>query len=345
LVIFGSKSKKTKSTTIKESPVEDETPEYERDEVIAASLREELKEIEEIDKQKQESTYYPMAYRLLSEKVHFLFPRLIALEAKIKKSGQKIPYEPYVCGMVLASVIAGIICLSLGIVISLLIKVEPAALGYMLPIFFGFGGSQATFGIMYMLPAMGAKSRASKIQEELPYFIGYMATLSASGLTLEGIYKAMAQDEDSKEEIVNDSRLMVRNIDVLGMDIITALKDLITRIPPGPYAELKEGLIATVESGGSLKDYFIATAKVQLEEKKLLLRKMTAALGIVAEMYTVLMIVAPLLASIMLSIMAIMTPNLGGFSLVTLMKGLAYIAVPLFGIMMLLLIDSMVPKR
>jgi len=82
-----------------------------------------------------------------------------------------------------------------------------------------------------------------------------------------------------------------------------------------------------------------------LQEKKLMLQKATASLGIVAEMYTILMIVFPLLSAIMLSIMAIMTPNLGGFSLTTLMKGLAYVMVPVFGTMMLFMIDSMTPKR
>ena len=82
-----------------------------------------------------------------------------------------------------------------------------------------------------------------------------------------------------------------------------------------------------------------------MEEKKLLLKKMTASLGIVAEMYTILLIVFPLLSVIMMSIMSIMTPNLGGFNLVTLMQLLTYGAVPFFGLIMLVMIDSMVPKR
>mgnify|MGYP001584566705 CR=1 FL=1 len=38
-------------------------------------------------------------------------------------------------------------------------------------------------------------------------------------------------------------------------------------------------------------------------------------------------------------------PNLGGFSLVLLMKLLAFVFVPVLGVMMLLLMDAMVPKR
>ncbi len=43
--------------------------------------------------------------------------------------------------------------------------------------------------------------------------------------------------------------------------------------------------------------------------------------------------------------MAIMTPKLAGFSLITLMQLLTYAFVPFLGVMMLVLIDSMVPKR
>ena len=138
---------------------------------------------------------------------------------------------------------------------------------------------------------------------------------------------------------------MIRNLDILGMDVLTALREMVSRSPTDSYTELLEGLISTVEGGGDLKEFFITTAKLQLEEKKLLMQKMTASLGIVSELYTILLIVFPLLSSIMLSIMAIMTPNLGGFSLIVLMKLLAFAFVPVLGVMMLLLMDAMVPKR
>jgi len=273
-----------------------------------------------------------------------LFPRLIALEPKLKQGGMLVYYEAYVCGLVLVSLVGGIIGLAFGVTLSLLVKMDPPELAIMFPIILGAVLSQVIFGFMMTYPKFNIKSRSSKISGELPYYIGYMATLAASGLGLEGVFKAIAKEE-SKEEIVKDAKLVARNLEVLGMDIITALKDLIERTPPGGYNEMLEGLISTTESGGKLQEYFTSTAKVQLEEKKLLLKKMTSSLGIVAEMYTILMIVFPLLAVIMLSIMAIMTPSLGGFDLVTLMKLLTYGGVPIFGIMMLVMMDSMVPKR
>jgi flagellar protein FlaJ len=290
------------------------------------------------------SSFYAIAYRLLARRVAFLFPRLISLEPKLKQGGMLVHYEAYVCGLVLMSFIGGIIGVVFGGMLSFVFKMEPPELAIVFPIILASALSQGIFGFMMMYPKLNIKSRTSRISAELPYYIGYMATLSASGLGLEGVFKAIAKEE-SKEEIVKDAKIIARNLEVLGMDILTALKDLIERTPPGAYNELLEGLISTTESGGSLQEYFTATAKVQMEEKKLLLKKMTSSLGIVAEMYTILMIVFPLLAVIMLSIMAIMTPNLGGFDLITLMKLLTYGFVPFFGMMMLVMMDSMVPKR
>ena len=292
---------------------------------------------------KEISSFYAVSYRLLANRVRFLFPRLIVLERSLLQGGMPVFYEAYICSLVLISTVIGILGLVGGIAVSFLANLE-VEFAILFPIILGLAGFQGAFGFMYYFPKINSKSRGSKLIQELPYYIGYMATLSASGLGVEGVMRAIAR-EDSKEELVKDAKNFTRNLDFLGLDAISATKDLIYRAPPGPYSELLEGLVSTIQSGGSLREYFIATAKVQMEEKKLMLQKMTASLGIVSEMYTILLIVFPLLAVIMLSIMAIMTPNLGGFSLTFLMKGLTYGLVPIFGIMMLIMIDSMVPKR
>jgi len=46
-----------------------------------------------------------------------------------------------------------------------------------------------------------------------------------------------------------------------------------------------------------------------------------------------------------LSIMAIMSPDLAGFDLITLMNLLTYVLVPFFGVLILFMMDTMVPKR
>ena len=76
-----------------------------------------------------------------------------------------------------------------------------------------------------------------------------------------------------------------------------------------------------------------------------MIKKSTAALGMLSELYTILLIVFPLLGSIILSVMGMMTPSLGGFKLEFLMTMLTFGLVPVLGGMMLFMLDAMVPKR
>lgn len=254
-----------------------------------------------------------------------------------------VPFEVFVASMISSSFIAAVIGFAITITVSIMLNIAPLIAG-LLAIVGSLGLGIITFAVLQIMPMLNAKTRLTKLREETPHFIGYMATLCASGLSLEGVFKAIAQ-EPSNEEIVKDSRFVTRNIEILGMDVITAVNDLIKRTPKGSYSELLEGAIITFKAGGNLREYFLATAKVHLEEKKINVKRSTESLGIMAEMYTILLIVFPLMAVIMLSIMAIMSPDLGGFDLLTLMNMLTYVLVPLFGIVMLLLMDSMVPKR
>jgi len=284
------------------------------------------------------------AYKLLNERCKFLHPKLKPLEKTIKESMMPIPFEVYIASMVFFSMISAISGAVIGIVVSLLVNVQPVIFEYLIPVGAAVGFGALTFAVFQILPSFRVKARSSKLMEEIPHFIGYMSTLATSGLSLEGIFKAIAREE-SKEEIVKDARLIVRNLDIMGMDLISAVTDLIHRTPTGSYSELLEGAIITAQSGGDLKEYFNATAKVQLEEKKMLMARTTESLGAVAEIYTILLIVFPLLAVIMLSIMGIMSPTLGGFDLVTLINILTFAVIPLCGVMMLVMMDSMVPKR
>ena len=284
------------------------------------------------------------SYKLLNEHVKFLHPKLKSLDKSIKQAMMPIPFEVYVSSMVFFSLIAGICGAVFALIVAQFINIQPASLSILLPVLAGFMLFGITFGILQIIPKIRVTNRSSKLVEEIPHFIGYMSTLATSGLTLEGIFKAIAKEE-TEEDIVKDARFIVRNIDILGMDLISAIKDLIHRTPTGPYSELLEGAVVTVQSGGDLKEYFNATAKVQLEEKKMLMQKTTESLGSVAEIYTILLIVFPLLAVIMLSIMGIMSPSLAGFDLITLMNILTFAVIPLSGVLMLVMMDTMVPKR
>ena len=291
----------------------------------------------------QHHSLYDTGYNLLSKRISFLFLRLYMLNEKLEKSMMPIPYEVYVSGMVLFSMIASVVGLGAGIGIAFLFGVQPEFY-LILPIVMALFFAELTFMFMYIYPGMNMATRRSKIDVELPYFTSYMSSLASSNLTIEEIFKAVAKD-NQKFELVKDANVLLRNVEVLGMDILSAISELGRRSPSGSYSEFLEGLVTSLRTGGSVKELFLATAEVQMEEKKMQLSQKVATLAIITELYTILLIVAPLMGIIVLSIMAIMSTDLGGVSLNGLISLLTYVMVPMFGIMLLLMMDQMVPKR
>jgi flagellar protein FlaJ len=298
----------------------------------------------DIAPQRSVTQLHIVSYRMFGDIAGPLYSRMSQLKETIRHSMLGVPFEVYVCTMLFVSIMAGIITGMLAFVGTQMNPGMPIGVSLIFTNGFGLGVFGLTFGVLYLVPSFMVKMRAQKLSEELPHFIGYMSTLASSGQSLEGIFKIIATDE-SQEEIVRDARYVVRNIEIFGMDLIGAIKDLREKTPSGGYLEFLDGAIATFQSGGSLKEFFNATAKVQLEEKKISVKKSIDTLGVVSEIYTVLLIVFPLLTIIMLSVMSILTSSLMGFDLPTLISLITFGVLPLCGVLMLIMMDSMIPKR
>ncbi|MBA4462573.1 MAG: pilus assembly protein TadC, partial [Nitrosopumilaceae archaeon] len=156
------------------------------------------------------------SYKLLNERAKWLYPKFSPLQKAIKESMMPIPFEVYVCSMVFFSMLSAIGGGAVGAIVMLFVNVQPAILGYLIPVAAAVGFAGMTFLMLNTIPPLRVKSRSAKLMEEIPHFIGYMSTLATSGLTLEGIFKALAREE-SDEEMVQDARLIVRNLDIMGM--------------------------------------------------------------------------------------------------------------------------------
>jgi len=202
-------------------------------------------------KQQEESVgvIHVYSYKLLNEHIKFLYPKFKPLEKSIKQAMMPIPFEVYVSSMVFFSIIGGVCGAIIGLIASQLINIQPVIVGYLLPPIAGLVLMAMTFGVLQIIPPVKVKNRSTKLLEEIPHFIGYMSTLATSGLSLEDIFKAISKEE-TDEDIVKDARFITRNIEILGMDLITAVKDLINSTPPGPYSERLEGANVTSQSGG-----------------------------------------------------------------------------------------------
>ncbi len=79
--------------------------------------------------------------------------------------------------------------------------------------------------------------------------------------------------------------------------------------------------------------------------KRLSLKKYSDNLAVLSELYVAILLTGPLLLAIMLSVMSVMGGGtIGMFTPNAILSLLTYIAIPVFGIIFLIILDATSPK-
>jgi flagellar protein FlaJ len=174
-----------------------------------------------------------------------------------------------------------------------------------------------------------------------------MAVLSQAGLTPEAMFRSLALTESSsiKSIAVEEARDIVRDVYILGFDIVSAMGRSTRRSSSQAFSGFIDGMIGVTVSGGDLSKYFINSAKGFMESARIAARQLVETLSGIAEAYVSLMVVFPLVAIVMLAVMGIIGGSLGGFSTISIMYLLAYLILPIFVTFLLVFLDSVMPPR
>jgi len=106
-------------------------------------------------------------------------------------------------------------------------------------------GGLLVFGVLYFVPSLLATTRKRKIELELPYVTTHMSILAAAGIPPTRMFR-MLEDSVTTPEVASEANEIVRDVEILGDDIITALEKERNRSPSPRFNEMLEGLVATV---------------------------------------------------------------------------------------------------
>ena len=147
------------------------------------------------------------------------------------------------------------------------------------------------------------KARGERLEKFLPYAASYTAAMSAANATPMKIFKSLAQNEDIYGDIAHDSAMIYRDINVLGMDLLTAIKVAVDRAASPWVTEFFQGMVGTLSAGGNLKLFFLNRAEFYMRENRMRLTEFLESLGLMAESYVVVAVAMPLFLIVMLVIM------------------------------------------
>jgi flagellar protein FlaJ len=197
--------------------------------------------------------------------------------------------------------------------------------------------------VFYTYPNYLIASKRKSIEANLPFAANHMGALAASGVAPHLMFK-MLTDVKEYGEVANEARRIVRNIEVFGMDLVSALKQVASRTPSDQFRVFLSGVIATITTGGDLKIHLKNSAAEALTDYKLKRERYLANLSTYADFYVGVLIAAPLFFISILSLLAIVGGQIAGFSLPLLLLLGIFVVIPIINIGFLLFVHFTQPS-
>jgi len=284
------------------------------------------------------------AYRVMGGQSRSYLPLFKDLDQALLKSGLKANFKAYVS---LALVASAAIAVPVAVGVSLMLFFI-FNMPFMTVLLFGVGIALFTWALsiggFYLYPVYRADKHRRELEDELPFTTGYMAILASAGVSPEKIFQSLA-NLSAPLAASREAKETIKNINLFGLDIISALEKVSTLTPSEKLQDTVEGMISTIHTGGNLGAYLREKFKTHMRLKRVNLKKYADSLSVLSEVYVALLLTAPLLLVIMLSVMSMLGGGtIGGFSSDLLLNLMTYIAIPVAAIIFLIIVDSSTPK-
>jgi len=195
----------------------------------------------------------------------------------------------------------------------------------------------------YVYPSYVASNRKRALESSLPTASSFLAAMASAGVAPDKAFLALA-NENIRLEIAKEAEKITRNIEILGYDLLTALEFAAENSPSKVYSAFLEGLVSVVTSGGDMTAYLTNETKSLMRDKIREEKEFIEGLGVIAELFLVIGVVAPIFFVIMLAVLAIMATSATNQGTV-LMTLLTYVLIPVGMTVIIVLIDGMQPTE
>jgi len=220
----------------------------------------------------------PIAYQLIGEKAERCVPLFKDLNENLQKSGLKLNFKAYINLTIFCTILVSLVT------VTVLPCLLFSAFGIpILPAFlFGLGGAlfAVAFTIItfYGYPIYRADTIKRQLEDELPFTTGYMAILTSAGVSPESIFKSLS-NLSVPLAVSSEAKDIVRDVNLFGSDIISALSESSKHMPSERFREMLEGLISTIHSGGNLAAYLRDKSTQYMKLKRISLKKYSDTLS------------------------------------------------------------------
>jgi flagellar protein FlaJ len=255
------------------------------------------------------------------------------------KASIPITAEEYLSGAFLASVIVPIFLFPLiflvfivfGLPLTIAVLVVPFA-------WIMFGG--ITFIGFYVYPAIRIEEAKKSAQNSLPFATIYLSTLSGTGMPINRMMEILATFKEYGE-VSTQAGGVVRDIEILGYDISTALEKAAARTPSPELKELFWGINTSMTTGGDLKKFLTEKSRSYMQMYKRALDAYVEQLSMLTEIYITAVIVGSIFFIVMTTIMNMI--GVTGTMLALIQNLVIYLLLPLVSIGFMIIVSATSP--
>ncbi len=163
-------------------------------------------------------------HNLIGDRTAWILPLFKDLDSRLRRSGLKVNFEAYVSLTLFTTALICVVALTLIpclLFLFLSVPLLPAVL-------FGVGGGlfSLAFSILgfYFYPIYRADTIRRELEDELPFTTGYMAILASAGVSPEKVFYSLSH-LNPRFAVTAESKNIVRNVNLFGSDIISALEE------------------------------------------------------------------------------------------------------------------------
>lgn len=304
------------------------------------------------------NSYFRFTYNLFGNFYNKRSEKYYGLRQSILRNRMDIGYDMYMSGALFTSIVCSLIALFvLNILFSYVGVPDISGSRLNFPVWTAeyavyksivtsligsilIGGSvfAVVYRIFLLYPVLMASERKRNIDQLLPYAINYMSAMSGAGVLPVDLFRSLAQN-DIYGEVAVEMRYLVRDIEVLGHNLVTGMKNLSITTPSSTLQDFLQGAVTVVTSGGQLEQYFNIKTEQYIAENRQRQKEFLETLGLLGETYVTAFVAGPLFLIIMISVMSIM-----GSSSMTFLYLLIYAIVPIGSMIFIILISSMTPE-
>ncbi len=199
--------------------------------------------------------------------------------------------------------------------------------------------SGGLFFFFYTYPGTLVKHRRSQIRKVLPFAVSYMATIASSKISPLEIFKTMSKFKEYGY-ISKEAEQIVKDVEVFGMSVSTAIKKEAKRTPSKEFGELLWGINGIMTSGGNLADFLQGKGENFMSDYRRRIRKYSQDLSLYVEIYLTLIITGSIFFIVLTSVISALSASL---TTILIQSFIVFLLLPLLSIAFIVLIKSASP--